>query len=165
MVSFESFGAHFYALATSPDGNAFYSAGANLIPQLHRVTVDPVTFEILGGNGLGNVNDLVFVGDDLWGLDSIAQDASFLFRIDPDNGAILETVQIQVLPGQSLFSGLVFVPCVGDVDGDGEVGIQDFLILLGSWGDNPGHPADFDGDGFVGIADFLSLLGAWGPCL
>jgi hypothetical protein len=58
----------------------------------------------------------------------------------------------------------VFVPCVGDVDGDGEVGIQDFLILLGSWGDNPGHPADFDGDGFVGIADFLSLLGAWGPC-
>ena len=29
---------------------------------------------------------------------------------------------------------------------------------------NPGHPADFDGDGFVGITDFLELLANWGPC-
>ena len=28
----------------------------------------------------------------------------------------------------------------------------------------PGHAADLDGDGVVGILDFLSLLGAWGPC-
>ncbi len=54
--------------------------------------------------------------------------------------------------------------CTGDVDGDGEVGIADFLILLGNWGPNPGHPADIDGDGEVGIADFLALLGNWGPC-
>jgi hypothetical protein len=54
--------------------------------------------------------------------------------------------------------------CPADIDGDGEVGILDFLALLGAWGPNPGHPADIDGDGEVGILDFLSLLAAWGPC-
>ena len=54
--------------------------------------------------------------------------------------------------------------CVGDIDGDGLVGINDFLELLAAWGPNPGHPADFDGDNIVGINDFLTLLAAWGPC-
>ena len=56
------------------------------------------------------------------------------------------------------------VPCPWDTDGDGLVGITDFLELLGAWGPNPGHPADFDGDGIVGITDFLELLGNWGSC-
>ena len=55
--------------------------------------------------------------------------------------------------------------CPGDVDGDGTVGINDFLDLLAAWGPNPGHPADLDDDGFVGINDFLALLAAWGPCV
>ncbi|MEE8458462.1 MAG: hypothetical protein V3S08_01245 [Phycisphaerales bacterium] len=54
--------------------------------------------------------------------------------------------------------------CPGDVDGDGTVGINDFLDLLGAWGPNPGHPADLDGDRVVGINDFRDLLAAWGPC-
>jgi hypothetical protein len=55
-------------------------------------------------------------------------------------------------------------PCPWDCqDGgpDGNVGINDFLSLLGQWG-VPGA-CDFDGGG-VGITDFLKLLGAWGPC-
>ncbi len=54
--------------------------------------------------------------------------------------------------------------CPWDTTGDGEVGINDFLDLLGAWGPNPGHPSDFDDDGIVGITDFLELLGNWGPC-
>ncbi len=54
--------------------------------------------------------------------------------------------------------------CTGDIDGDGTVGITDFLGLLAAWGPNPGHPADIDGDGSVGVTDFLALLGNWGPC-
>ncbi len=54
--------------------------------------------------------------------------------------------------------------CPWDVDGDGNVGINDFLDLLAAWGPNAGHPADFDGDGDVGILDFLALLANWGPC-
>jgi hypothetical protein len=52
-------------------------------------------------------------------------------------------------------------PC--DLNGDGEVGVGDFLALLAAWGPNPGHPADFDGSGDVGVTDFLILLGNWGP--
>ncbi len=54
--------------------------------------------------------------------------------------------------------------CLGDLDGDGMVGIVDFLALLAAWGTDPGGPPDFDGDGMVGIADFLTLLACWGPC-
>ena len=51
--------------------------------------------------------------------------------------------------------------CPADLDGDGSVGITDFLALLGAWG-TPG--GDVDGDGTTGITDFLALLGAWGSC-
>ncbi len=53
---------------------------------------------------------------------------------------------------------------LGDLDGDGTVGIVDFLALLANWG--PCGPrcclADLDIDGNVGITDFLLLLGNWG---
>ena len=53
--------------------------------------------------------------------------------------------------------------CPADFDGDGVVGIVDFLTLLNAWGSNPGGPPDFDGGG-VGITDLLLLLANWGPC-
>jgi hypothetical protein len=68
----------------------------------------------------------------------------------------------QVLPDRITITALA--PCAADLDGDGTVGITDFLDLLAAWGPNPGHPADFDGDGMVGINDFLELLANWGPC-
>jgi len=52
-----------------------------------------------------------------------------------------------------------------DMDGDGMVGITDFLALLAAWGqcdDCDNCPADFDGDCVVGITDFLILLSVWG---
>ncbi len=51
--------------------------------------------------------------------------------------------------------------CPWDLDGDGEVGIGDFLIMIGAWGTPAG---DVDGDGDTGITDFLALIGHWGPC-
>ncbi len=55
----------------------------------------------------------------------------------------------------------------GDLDGDGVVGITDFLALLAAWGSCPAPcppscPADLDGDCTVGITDFLTLLANWG---
>jgi outer membrane protein assembly factor BamB len=54
---------------------------------------------------------------------------------------------------------------LGDLDGDGAVGILDLLQMLGSWGpcgDCADCPADLDGDCAVGITDLLILLANWG---
>jgi hypothetical protein len=55
---------------------------------------------------------------------------------------------------------------LGDLDGDGSVGITDFLALLAGWGTCPGGMpgclGDLDGDGTVGPRDFQALLANWG---
>lgn len=54
---------------------------------------------------------------------------------------------------------------IGDLNGDGSVGVSDFLILLANWGpcaDCAVCPADLNGDCAVGVADLLILLGNWG---
>ena len=53
--------------------------------------------------------------------------------------------------------------CPADLDFDGNVGLDDLLILLDAWGEK-GSPADLDGSGTVGWRDLLMLLAAWGPC-
>ncbi|MHC5047054.1 MAG: hypothetical protein ACYTGY_10890 [Planctomycetota bacterium] len=59
----------------------------------------------------------------------------------------------------------VVAPARGDTDGDGSVGIADFLDLLAAWGPCPDPPgpclSDLDNDGEVGVADFLVLLASW----
>ena len=53
---------------------------------------------------------------------------------------------------------------IGDFDTDCFVDIDDFLLLLGSWGPCTGVcPADIDGNGNVGIEDFLILMANWAP--
>ncbi len=47
-------------------------------------------------------------------------------------------------------------------EGNGNVGIVDFLALLAQW-NIVGASCDFDGGG-VGIVDFLALLANWGSC-
>ena len=53
--------------------------------------------------------------------------------------------------------------CLADLDGDGTVGILDFLALLAAWGD-PGGPAAANGDGTVRIGAFRPLLPERAPC-
>jgi hypothetical protein len=57
------------------------------------------------------------------------------------------------------------VALIGDLDGDGFVGINDLNTVLGNWNQNvtPGVllRGDATGDGFVGIADLNRVLGNW----
>jgi hypothetical protein len=55
------------------------------------------------------------------------------------------------------------VPCLADVNGDGEVDVLDLLALLAAWGNTSG-PEDINGDGIVDVLDLLELLASWGPC-
>ncbi|MCH7797755.1 MAG: hypothetical protein IID28_04830 [Planctomycetes bacterium] len=89
----------------------------------------------------------------------------------PDFSLFVVTIQMQggqPLAGRFVMStfniDILVKPCPWDLDFDGEVGITDFLALLGAWGDNPGVPPDFDSNGVVDIADFLELLANWGAC-
>jgi hypothetical protein len=51
-----------------------------------------------------------------------------------------------------------------DFDGDGHVGLPDFLQLLADWGTCSGCSADINQDGTVDVQDFLRLLSDWGVC-
>ncbi len=54
---------------------------------------------------------------------------------------------------------------LGDLDGDGTVGVPDLLMLLASWGPCDGCddcPADLDDNCTVGVSDLLILLANWG---
>ncbi len=78
------------------------------------------------------------------------------------------TVQTSVAADQTLtIPSVPDITTPGDLDGDGDVDVVDFLALLQSWGPCPGGcppscPADLDGDCAVGIVDFLALLQNWG---
>ncbi len=56
-----------------------------------------------------------------------------------------------------------FCPCLGDLNGDGQVDAADLAILLGEWGES-GPLGDLDFNAVVNAADLAILLGAWGQC-
>ena len=55
------------------------------------------------------------------------------------------------------------VSCTGDINGDGMVGINDLLEVVGYWG-AADTPADVNGDGIVDVGDLLAVVEAWGAC-
>jgi hypothetical protein len=55
------------------------------------------------------------------------------------------------------------VPCPGDIDDDGIVGVEDLLAVIAGWGSSD-PDADLNNDGTVNVEDLLVLIGAWGAC-
>jgi hypothetical protein len=58
--------------------------------------------------------------------------------------------------------------CVGDVDGNGVIDVQDLIAVILAWGPCPkppeACPADTDGDGAVDVQDLIQIILAWGGC-
>ncbi len=85
-----------------------------------------------------------------------------------DDRLLFAIVKLRDAGFQPLGDALIVIRLAGALcpwdcgDGDGAVGIGDFLAVLGTWGE-VGVPCDFDGGG-VSISDFLKLLGQWGAC-
>jgi len=76
----------------------------------------------------------------------------------PNAGTLATATQFLVSAGGT--------PCPGDVDGDGDVDLQDLATLLANFGSSGGtFPGDLDGDGDVDLQDLATLLAAFGqPC-
>ncbi len=49
-----------------------------------------------------------------------------------------------------------------DVNGDGQIGMEEVLTILNSWGPCQYCDQDFDRDGQVGFAELINLLNDWG---
>ena len=80
-----------------------------------------------------------------------------------DAGSFIDNDVPPMLAGEASFDFTFQISVVGDLDGDGTVGILDLLALLSAWGPCEGEcPADLDGDGAVGVLDLLTLLANWG---
>ena len=73
-------------------------------------------------------------------------------------------VPVIVDVGAYEYQGVPAEVVFADLDGNGVVGIVDFLELLANWGpcNEDCCIADVNLDGVVGITDFLLLLGNWG---
>ncbi len=111
-----------------------------------------------GGFEVGaSVTAIVMDGPDLL----VSTFSGTIWRLDPSDGSLLDTLTSPIV-----VSSMELVPAAADLDGEGTVGIVDFLALLAVWGPCPGPPAgcpaDLDGDGTVGIVDMLLLLAEWG---
>ena len=51
-----------------------------------------------------------------------------------------------------------------DLSNDGQVNVQDILILIAFWGLCDACDADIDQDGSVNVVDLLVVIGNWGTC-
>ena len=103
-------------------------------------------------------------------IPAMAADQVFLGVI-PEEGDTIGRIDVWDMLGNDIDSGAEGIAtittyfcatCLRDCgDGDGNVGINDFLAMLAQWG--TAGTCDFDG-GNVGISDFLDLLAHWGRC-
>jgi hypothetical protein len=87
--------------------------------------------------------------------------------LNADGRDDIVTANLAMITGNgsaSVLLNMSSISCAADVNGDGNVDVTDFLMLLAAWGPNPGHPADINNDGVVDVQDFLELLAGWGPC-
>ncbi|MBT6269405.1 MAG: hypothetical protein HOI88_03555 [Phycisphaerae bacterium] len=85
---------------------------------------------------------------------------TYLIRV----GGFSETSQGSgqiVLGGQNCFPS--DSPCIGDINADGYVTVEDLLDVMGHWEENSALH-DLDEDGIVGINDILLLVSSWGEC-
>jgi hypothetical protein len=132
-------------------------------PGVGNIDADPLfdaDYRLLSGSpGIDAGHNWAIAGladTDLDGNPRFAADES---DFDPGCG-----IPVVVDMGAYEYQGDAFPVKLGDIDGDGAVGILDFLVMLAEWGPcDPGCClADLDLDGAVGITDFLVLIGNWG---
>ena len=79
---------------------------------------------------------------------------------------ILEVKRVDNYSGSRVFSTSWLFPetdgIIGDLDGDGIVGVEDLLIVISEWGMCSSCVADIDVNGIVNVEDLLIVIANWG---
>jgi hypothetical protein len=115
-----------------------------------------------------NPGDLSFGIPVAFDLDA---DPNFVLSADFDENFFNDLVTVNEDPDDP-DTGSVSVllnrpPCPADADLNGQVNVEDFLLILEQWGscDNCAQCQwDVNNDCVVDVLDFLAILAAWGPC-
>ena len=117
------------------------------------------------GNGLENFDAEAFVIEIGHALDALHFLRTQVEKLGEDQRAdLLEEAKAAIQAALDLFEDID--ECAADLDGSGDVGFPDLLILLASWGPCGGADcdADLNGNGVVDFNDLVSLLAAYGDC-
>jgi len=85
-------------------------------------------------------------------------------RNNPPAFSPVVVASVVITSGSISFTVSGGTPCVGDIDGNGSVGLSDLSILLSQFGSTncPSCSADLDHDGDVDLADLSLLLAHFG---
>jgi hypothetical protein len=137
-------------------------------------------FIIYAGNGQADLTDFEIVGS-VVGTGTWQQDSGplyFSFDVTTEVQALLDGgsqyVGLRVDPtSDNSFPSIldadgtltIEAGLLGDVDGDGDVDLDDLTTLLAHYGMGPGmtyEDGDLDGDGYVDLTDLTLLLGNYG---
>ena len=118
------------------------------------------TLEVIRSNGGGWVHYEYLVSQ----IQGIENTDNFVLQFRADDRQNPSTVEAAVDAIQMSGALGCEESCSGDVDGSGDVGFDDVLLILAAWGPCEGCPEDLDGDDDVDFDDLLIALAGWGPC-
>ena len=67
------------------------------------------------------------------------------------------------LPGHGDNIDALEISCAVDLDWDGDIGADDFVRVMTSWGRTTPSEVDLNRDGIVDFQDLIVILASWGP--
>ncbi|MBC8202197.1 MAG: hypothetical protein H8E91_00040 [Planctomycetes bacterium] len=142
--------------------------GSQSLLEVDNVSIPqpPIMYEGMSTTVVGSLPSLITFSIDSNGLDPNVYTSAMPIEIS-DEDLLGELTNISMLTLRVEITESTV--CVGDITGNnGEVDIEDLLLLIAEWG-SVGGPADISGenghpDGIVDISDLLALIAAWGIC-
>ena len=145
------------------DATAFnaFTWGASADATSYTVTISTnadLSFPVVGPTDRASPNITIFPG-------TLSQNTTYYWGVVAKNAGPTNTPST---PAVGSFSTLDPTPppsCPGDINGDGDTDIDDFIILAGNFGTPSGAmlaDGDLNDDGAVDIDDFIVLAGDFG---
>jgi len=116
-----------------------------------------------GGTILGSVEASWGNGDFRYGDDALT------LSIASEPGVVIRSVVFRggsvSHPNSVFYDNITVVTvCRADLDGTGEVGFGDLIMLLGGWGTCADCAGDLNADQQINFTDLVLLLSEWGDC-